>query len=171
MPLAVVCCASSSLRNSPSHLRQGKSFIKDFMRQQRKSNENFEESLLQLVRTLPKVGVTQYWGDGPVAVGVCVLWELVTAHPARQAACSCTSACGTCSLDHAFPDHAEMPSSRPMQLANAAAQAPGCCYLLMQPACSHCTPPLQQLTINCRPCAVLVSPVAFRASPDILRRC
>ncbi len=36
-------------------LGQGKSFIRDFMRQQRKSNENFEESLLQLVRTLPKV--------------------------------------------------------------------------------------------------------------------
>lgn len=36
-------------------LGQGKSIIKDFMRSQRKNNENFEESLLQLVRTLPKV--------------------------------------------------------------------------------------------------------------------
>lgn len=35
-------------------LGQGKSIIKDFMRSQRKNNENFEESLLQLVRTLPK---------------------------------------------------------------------------------------------------------------------
>jgi magnesium chelatase subunit H len=38
-----------------SQLGQGKSIISDFMRKQRKENENFEEQLLQLVRTLPKV--------------------------------------------------------------------------------------------------------------------
>eukprot|EP00193_Tetraselmis_chui_P012881 CAMPEP_0177771118 /NCGR_PEP_ID=MMETSP0491_2-20121128/11369_1 /TAXON_ID=63592 /ORGANISM="Tetraselmis chuii, Strain PLY429" /LENGTH=1394 /DNA_ID=CAMNT_0019288541 /DNA_START=132 /DNA_END=4315 /DNA_ORIENTATION=- len=40
---------------SMSQLGQGKSVIGDFMRQQRKNNDGFEESLLKLVRTLPKV--------------------------------------------------------------------------------------------------------------------
>ena len=38
-----------------SQLGQSKSPFAEFMRAQRKSNENFEESLLKLVRTLPAV--------------------------------------------------------------------------------------------------------------------
>uniref|UniRef100_A0A061S850 magnesium chelatase n=1 Tax=Tetraselmis sp. GSL018 TaxID=582737 RepID=A0A061S850_9CHLO len=40
---------------SMSQLGQTKSVIGDFMRNQRKNNDGFEESLLKLVRTLPKV--------------------------------------------------------------------------------------------------------------------
>ena len=40
---------------SLSQLGQSKSPFAEFMRSQRKSNENFEESLLKLVRTLPTV--------------------------------------------------------------------------------------------------------------------
>lgn len=40
---------------SMAQLGQSKSVIGDFMRQQRKNNDGFEESLLKLVRTLPKV--------------------------------------------------------------------------------------------------------------------
>lgn len=40
---------------SMSQLGQSKSIFSDFIKSQRQSNDNFEEGLLKLVRTLPKV--------------------------------------------------------------------------------------------------------------------
>lgn len=40
---------------SMSQLGQSKSIFSDFIKSQRQNNENFEEGLLKLVRTLPKV--------------------------------------------------------------------------------------------------------------------
>ena len=60
---------------SMSQLGQSKSIISDFIKSARQNNDNFEEGLLKLVRTLPKVlkflpsDKVRVVGEGGVGVG------------------------------------------------------------------------------------------------------